>query len=96
MPTTIRLARFGGKKSPFYRIVVADSRAPRNGRSLDQVGIYDPRTKPVRIEFRAEKVTKWLRTGARPSATVAQLLKKSGLPAAPATVSEPGSGETSS
>ena len=92
MPTTIRLARFGGKKNPFYRIVVADSRAPRNGRCLDQVGIYDPRTKPVRLEFRTEKVTKWLKTGARPSATVSELLKKSGLPAAPATAS----GETPS
>ena len=94
MPTTIRLARFGGKKNPFYRIVVADSRAPRNGRCLDQVGIYDPRTQPVRLEFRAEKVTKWLKTGARPSATVSELLKKSGLPAAPAAA--PASGETSS
>ncbi len=79
MPTTIRLARFGGKKNPFYRIVVADSRSPRNGRCLDQVGIYDPTTKPVRLEFRAEKIAAWLKTGARPSVTVAQLLRKSGL-----------------
>lgn len=92
MPTTIRLARFGGKKNPFYRIVVADSRAPRNGRSLEQVGIYDPRTKPERLEFRAEKVAKWLKTGARPSTTVAQLLRKSGL-TGPAGAP---SGETSS
>lgn len=91
MPTTIRLARFGGKKNPFYRIVVADSRAPRNGRCLDQVGIYDPTKKPVRLEFRAEKVSQWLKTGARPSATVAQLLKKSGL----ATTTAPAPGETS-
>ena len=91
MPTTIRLARFGGKKNPFYRIVVADSRAPRNGRCLDQVGIYDPTKKPVRLEFRAEKVSQWLKTGARPSATVAQLLKKSGL----ATATAPAPGETS-
>jgi small subunit ribosomal protein S16 len=91
MPTTIRLARFGGKKNPFYRIVVADSRAPRNGRCLDQVGIYDPTRKPVRLELRAEKISRWLKTGARPSATVAQLLKKSGL----ATTTAPASGETS-
>ncbi|HVN85322.1 MAG TPA: 30S ribosomal protein S16 [Candidatus Binatia bacterium] len=93
MPTTIRLARFGGKKTPFYRIVVADSRAPRNGRCLDQVGIYDPTKKPVRLEFRTEKVTAWLKTGARPSTTVAQLLRKSGI-TAPAAA--PGSGETPS
>ncbi|MBI4515542.1 MAG: 30S ribosomal protein S16 [Deltaproteobacteria bacterium] len=92
MPTTIRLARFGGKKNPFYRIVVADSRSPRNGRCLDQIGYYDPTKTPVRIEFRAEKATRWLRSGARPSATVAQLLKKSGLTKAAA----PASGETSS
>jgi len=91
MPTTIRLARFGGKKNPFYRIVVADSRAPRNGRCLDQVGIYDPTRKPARLELRAEKISRWLKTGARPSATVAQLLKKSGL----ATTTAPASGETS-
>jgi small subunit ribosomal protein S16 len=83
MPTTIRLARFGGKKKPFYRIIVADSRAPRNGRCLDQVGVYDPTKKPTRVEFRAEKLARWLRSGARPSATVAQLLKKSGLTATP-------------
>jgi len=91
MPTTIRLARFGGKKNPFYRIVVADSRAPRNGRCLDQVGIYDPRTQPIRLEIRTEKINKWLKTGARPSATVSELLKKSGV-SAPA----PASGETPS
>ena len=88
MSTTIRLARFGGKKNPFYRIVVADSRAARNGRNLDQVGIYDPTTTPVRLEFRKEKLTRWLSTGARPSATVSELLKKSGISrtaAAPAT-----------
>jgi small subunit ribosomal protein S16 len=91
MPTTIRLARFGGKKSPFYRIVVADSRAPRNGRCLAQVGFYDPGKKPARVEFRTEQVTRWLRSGARPSQTVAQLLKKSGI-----TAAAPASGETSS
>jgi len=83
MPTTIRLARFGGKKKPFYRIIVADSRAPRDGRCLDQVGTYDPRQQPVRIELRAEKLARWLRTGAQPSATVAQLLKKSGFTVPP-------------
>ncbi len=91
MPATIRLARHGGKKSPFYRIVVADKGAPRDGRKLDQVGVYDPRQKPSRIEFVEERLTKWLRRGARPSATVAQLMKKCGVPRA----ADAASGETS-
>ena len=91
MATTIRLSRFGGKKSPFYRIVVADTRAPRDGRRLEQVGIYDPKQNPSRIEFREDRLAEWLRLGARPSATVAQLIKKSGL----ARASEVKTGETS-
>ena len=82
MATTIRLSRHGGKKSPFYRIIVADTRSPRDGRRLDQIGTYDPRQRPSRIEFREEKLAEWLRRGARPSATVAQLMKKQGLPRA--------------
>jgi len=92
MPTTIRLARFGGKKNPFYRIVVADSRSPRNGRCLEQVGFYDPNKNPARAEFRTEELTRWLRSGARPSQTVAELIKKSGI----TTAAAPTSGETSS
>jgi len=91
MPATIRLSRHGGKKSPFYRIVVADKSKPRDGRKLDQVGVYDPRQKPSRIEFVEERLTKWLRRGARPSATVAQLMKKCGVPRA----TDAASGETS-
>lgn len=83
MATTIRLARHGGKKNPFYRIIVADARSPRDGRRIEQVGIYDPRQKPSRVEFREEKLVEWLRRGARPSATVAQLMRRSGLPRAP-------------
>lgn len=79
MAVTIRLARHGGKKDPFYRVVVADRRAPRDGRRLDQVGIYDPRQTPARIEFRAERLAEWLRRGALPSAAVAQLIKQSGV-----------------
>jgi len=79
MAATIRLARHGGKKSPFYRIVVADRRAPRDGRRLEQVGVYDPRQAPARIEFRAERLAEWLRRGAQPSAAVAQLIKQSGV-----------------
>jgi small subunit ribosomal protein S16 len=83
MATSIRLSRHGGKKSPFYRIIVADTRSPRDGRRIDQVGIYDPRQSPSRIEFREQKLAEWLRRGARPSATVAQLMKRSGMPRAP-------------
>jgi small subunit ribosomal protein S16 len=79
MATTIRLARHGAKKHPFYRIIVTDSRAPRDGRRLDQVGIYDPAHNPARVEFQQEKLAQWLRRGARPSLTVAQLIKRSGL-----------------
>lgn len=79
MATTIRMARHGAKKHPFYRIIVTDSRAPRNGRRLDQVGIYDPSENPPRVQFQEEKLTQWLRRGARPSLTVAQLIKRSGI-----------------
>jgi small subunit ribosomal protein S16 len=79
MAATIRLSRHGAKKRPFYRIIVTDSRAPRDGRRLDQVGTYDPMQKPVRVVFEQEKLAQWLRQGARPSLTVAQLIKRSGL-----------------
>ncbi|MFN8626575.1 MAG: 30S ribosomal protein S16 [Candidatus Binatia bacterium] len=93
MATTIRLARHGAKKHPFYRIIVTDSRAPRDGRRLDQVGIYDPSQSPSRVQFEQEKLSHWLRQGAQPSATVAQLIKRSGIAGAGATaaVSEPAS-----
>lgn len=91
MAVSIRLARHGGKKSPFYRIVVSDRRYASDGRRLEQVGIYDPRQKPSRIEFRADRLAEWLRRGARPSATVAELMKKSGIQLEP----EPGPGEPS-
>lgn len=79
MATKIRLARHGAKKHPFYRIIVTDSRAPRDGRRLDQVGVYDPSQKPSRVEFEHDKLLHWLRLGAQPSATVAQLIKRSGI-----------------
>lgn len=78
MATKIRLARHGAKKHPFYRIIVTDSRAPRDGRRLDEVGLYDPNHKPARVEFQHDKLSHWLRLGAQPSATVAQLIKRSG------------------
>lgn len=79
MAATIRLARHGAKKSPFYRIVVADTRAPRDNARLDQIGTYDPRENPARVTFKAEKLKHWLERGARPSQTVAQLIKRSGV-----------------
>jgi small subunit ribosomal protein S16 len=79
MATKIRLARHGAKKHPYYRIIVTDTRRPRDGRRLDQVGVYDPTQKPSRAEFQQEKLAQWLRAGARPSVTVAQLMKRGGI-----------------
>ena len=79
MATTIRLSRHGAKKHPIYRIIVTDSRAPRDGRRLEQVGLYDPNFTPGRVQFEEAKLVEWLRRGARPSATVAQLMKRSGV-----------------
>jgi len=77
--TKIRLKRMGAKKAPFYRIVVADSRAPRDGRFIDEIGTYDPNTNPASININAEKAEKWLSCGAQPSDTVKSLLKKAGV-----------------
>jgi len=76
MAVKIRLARHGGKKSPFYRIVVANVESPRDGRYIEQVGVYDPGRSPTLIQFRAEKLAAWLKKGARPTQTVAQLIRK--------------------
>ena len=73
---TIRLARYGAKKHPFYRIVVADSRSPRDGRFIDLLGTYDPKKNPAVVQFKKDKLNKWLQQGAQPSATVAQLIRK--------------------
>jgi len=75
----IRLKRMGGKKKPFYRIVVADSRYPRDGRFIEEIGYYNPTTKPTTFEVDAEKVQQWLSKGARPSDTVKALFTKAGL-----------------
>ena len=83
MAAVIRLARHGGKKNPFYRIIVTDRRNAGDGRRLEQVGMYDPRQQPSRIEFKAERLAEWIRRGARPSATVAQLIKQSGVQLSP-------------
>ena len=72
----IRLARHGAKKRPYYRIVVADSRAPRDGRFIEEVGRYNPCVEPAMVKFDMEKVDKWLANGAQPTDTVASLLKQ--------------------
>ena len=79
MAAVIRLSRHGGKKTPFYRIVVTDRKNAGDGGRLEQVGVYDPRQEPSRIEFKAERLAEWLKRGAQPSATVKQLIKKSGV-----------------
>ena len=72
----IRLRRMGSKKNPFYRIVVADSRYPRNGRFIEEIGTYDPLTQPAEIKVDAERAQAWIKTGAQPTETVKALLKK--------------------
>lgn len=76
MAVKIRLARHGSKKRPYYRIVVADSRAPRDGRFIDEVGRYNPCTEPAMVKFDMEKVDQWISNGAQPTDTVARLLKQ--------------------
>jgi len=75
----IRLRRMGAKKSPFYRIIVADSRSPRDGRFIEEVGYYNPMTEPITLKVEEEKVQKWLASGAQPTETVKSLLTKSGI-----------------
>ena len=78
MAVKIRLRRMGAKKAPFYRIVVADSRYPRDGRFIEEIGIYDPMTTPSTVKVDAEKAKQWIANGAQPTDTVKDLLKKSG------------------
>ncbi len=74
----IRLRRMGAKKSPFYRIVVADSRYPRDGRFIEEIGTYDPTVNPAALKVDAERAQAWIKTGAQPTETVKSLLKKAG------------------
>ena len=74
----IRLRRMGAKKAPFYRIVVADSRYPRDGRFIEEIGTYDPLKTPAVINVDAERAQAWIKTGAQPTDTVRSLLKKAG------------------
>jgi small subunit ribosomal protein S16 len=79
MAVKMRLKRMGQKKAPFYRIVVADSRSPRDGRFIDEIGIYDPTKEPSVFNVNEEAAKKWLADGAQPTETVAKLLKKAGI-----------------
>ena len=73
----IRLRRMGAKKAPFYRVVVADSRCPRDGRFIEEIGYYNPMTNPAEVKIDAAKAEQWLKNGAQPTETVKALLKKS-------------------
>lgn len=79
MAVKIRLRRMGAKKAPYYRIVVADSRYPRDGRFIEEIGVYNPLVEPVDIKIDAEKAKQWISNGAQPTDTVKALLKKNGV-----------------
>ncbi len=79
MAVKIRLRRIGAKKNPFYRIVVADSRYPRDGRFIEEIGYYDPTAEPSALKVDAEKAKKWISTGAQPTDTVKAIFKKNGV-----------------
>ena len=79
MAVKIRLKRLGAKKAPFYRVVVADSRFPRDGRFIEEIGTYNPMKDPSEFSVDSEKVQKWIKNGAQPTDTVRNLLKKNGI-----------------
>lgn len=79
MAVKIRLKRMGAKKAPFYRVVVADSRYPRDGRFIEELGYYNPTTNPADIKIDVEKAQTWVKNGAQPTETVKSLLKKTGI-----------------
>ncbi len=79
MAVKIRLRRMGQKKAPFYRIVVADSRSPRDGRFIEEIGTYDPKTDPSTFHVNAERAKKWLAEGAQPTEAVSRIFKHAGI-----------------
>ncbi|MBE6904124.1 MAG: 30S ribosomal protein S16 [Ruminococcaceae bacterium] len=79
MAVKIRLKRMGAKKAPFYRVVVADSRYPRDGRFIEEIGTYDPTREPSAINIDADKAAQWMKNGAQPTDTVKALMKRSGI-----------------
>ncbi len=79
MAVKIRLKRIGAKKNPYYRVVVADSRSPRDGKFIEEIGTYDPMSEPASVKIDAEKASTWLKNGAQPTETVKSLFVKSGI-----------------
>lgn len=79
MAVKIRLKRMGANKKPFYRVVVADSRSPRDGKFIEEIGYYNPLKEPAEIKINGESAKKWISNGAQPTETVKSLLKKSGI-----------------
>jgi small subunit ribosomal protein S16 len=79
MAVRIRLKRMGAHKAPFYRVVVSDSRSPRDGRFIEEIGTYNPVAQPAQVQIDEDKALKWLQTGAQPSDTVRSLLSKAGV-----------------
>lgn len=79
MAVKIRLRRLGAKKAPFYRVVVADSRYPRDGRFIEEIGYYDPTKNPADVKIDADRAKQWIANGAQPTDTVKALLKKNGV-----------------
>lgn len=79
MAVKIRLKRIGAKKAPFYRVVVADSRFPRDGRFIEEIGTYNPLTDPAEVKIDGEKALEWIKKGAQPTDTVKALMKKAGV-----------------
>ncbi len=79
MAVKIRLRRMGAKKAPFYRVVVADSRYPRDGRFIEEIGTYNPMKDPAEVKIDSEKAKKWISNGAQPTDTVKAILKKEGI-----------------
>lgn len=79
MAVKLRLKRMGAKKAPFYRVVAADSRAPRDGRFIEELGYYNPKTEPATVSLKEEEIMKWLNNGAQPTDTVRSLLSKAGI-----------------
>lgn len=79
MAVKIRLKRMGAKKAPFYRLVIADSRSPRDGRFIEEIGYYNPTTEPATVKIDEEKAIQWVKNGAQPSDTVKRLFAKAGI-----------------
>lgn len=79
MAVKIRLKRMGSKKAPFYRVVVADSRSPRDGRFIEEIGTYNPLTQPAKVDLKEDKALEWMLKGAKPSDTVRNLFSNAGL-----------------